>query len=246
MADPITPTTPIPSFNLNLEPNTEKPIAPKVQEPVVVEKDDRLQKEDQLVEGQTKIETIKTEPATSVVVTPVIEKPVEAPAPVIVTPVIEKPVEAPAPVIVTPVVEKPVETPAPVIVTPIVEKPVEAAITSTPTDLQKDLQIIQNIQKTQTPTTPVVPTAAPIQIPATPQANSFNLDDISTKIPAAPQMPGINTPMGNIPTAPNIPANPYDNITNYIPQIAPGQTNSAPISSIKKSSKTGTEIGVGV
>ena len=230
MADPITPTTPIPSFNLNLEPNTEKPIAPKVQEPVVVEKDDRLQKEDQLVEGQTKIETIKTEPATSVVVTPVIEKPVEAPAPVIVTPV----------------VEKPVETPAPVIVTPIVEKPVEAAITSTPTDLQKDLQIIQNIQKTQTPTTPVVPTAAPIQIPATPQANSFNLDDISTKIPAAPQMPGINTPMGNIPTAPNIPANPYDNITNYIPQIAPGQTNSAPISSIKKSSKTGTEIGVGV
>jgi len=252
MADPTTPTTPIPSFNLNLEPSTEKPVTQTAPESVEPEKDDRLQKEDQLVENQTKIEEVaetKTESAPVVEATPIIEiekimpetKIEETKPEIIEAPV----VETPAPVVQTPAPV--VQTPAPVVETsaPVVETSAPVAPSTT---LQKDLQIIQNIQ--QSPTTPAVPVApkvAPVQIPLTPPANSFNLDNISAQIPVVPQMPGVNTPIGNISTAPNIPLNPYDNLTNYVPQIAPiGQANAAPISTIKKSSKTGTEIGIGV
>ena len=186
MADSTTPQTPIPTFNLNLEPSAEtvSPIIPETVTPVsevTEKKDDRLQKEDKLVE----------------------EAVVEA-----------KPIVVDLPV--SPIVE---------------EKPVVTEVkptTPAPTDLQKDMQIIQNIQKetNQAPvaTTPaVVNTVAEMQkIPA---ANSLNLDDIKVdipKIPTAPQIPGITTP-----PVITIPQNPYDNLQKIIPQIVPGTATAA-------------------
>ena len=177
---------------------------------------------------EIKIETPVVEEIKPVVVeTPievVAEKPVESR---IETPIVEtKPVveETPvAPVVTEKPVEVKIETPAPVIVAPVTVVPEVKPAAPAPTDLQKDMQIIQNIQK-ETNQPPV--TTAPIvvntvaEMPKIPAANSLNLDDIKVdipKIPAAPQIPGITTP-----PVITIPQNPYDNLQKIIPQIAPG------------------------
>jgi hypothetical protein len=236
MADSTTPQTAIPTFNLNLEPSAD-PVSPVISEtasPVSVvpeKKDDRLQKEDKLVEEAV----IETKPIViDLPVAPVVvEKPIVEPVKTaIIEPKIEtKPVivETPVPIveskpiptkIETPVEQKPSIVAAPVITAKSViieNKP--ATVTS---DLQKDMQIIQNIQKeTNQPPVTTAPTVVNTvaEMPKIPAANSLNLDNIKVdipKIPAAPQIPGITTPPQI-----TIPQNPYDNLQKIIPQITP-------------------------
>ena len=212
MADSTTPQIPIPTFNLNLEPSADvvSPVIPEETQNSTLNTqnwwtDDRLQKEDKLVEGAV----VESKPiVVDLPVSPVIEeKPVEIK---IEAPIIEE---------IKPVV---IETPAPVVTEKTVVVEAKPA-TPTPTDLQKDMEIIQNIQK-ETNQEPVETKPAVVntvaEMPKIPAANSLNLDDIKVdipKIPVAPQIAGITTP-----PVITIPQNPYDNLQKIIPQIAPG------------------------
>jgi hypothetical protein len=91
--------------------------------------------------------------------------------------------------------------------------------------LSKDMDIIKNIQNTNTvvqASTPSNPTISSTPntidtMPKIPANNSFNLDSLQVQIPQIPQ-----STTTVIPPAPSpIPANPYDNLQKIIPQIAP-------------------------
>ncbi len=190
MADSTTLQIPIPTFNLNLEPSADvvSPVIPEeTQNPTPNTQnwwtDDRLQKEDKLVEEAV----VENKPIV-----------IDLPA----SPVVEETI---------------IET-----TTPVIEK-IEVIETKPTTDLQKDMEIIQNIQK-ETNQEPVETKPAVVntvaEMPKIPAANSLNLDDIKVdipKIPVAPQIAGITTP-----PVITIPQNPYDNLQKIIPQIAPG------------------------
>ncbi|MEI6426177.1 MAG: hypothetical protein WCO66_02370 [Candidatus Absconditabacteria bacterium] len=282
MTDSTTPQTFKPMFTLNIEPSTEVSTAPVVPEIGEKPNDDRLKKEDQLVESQIKSDIVDpiltdvgVEPKTilrgQTAETPVVEttpkvipemkiEEISAEPKTILrgqtadTPKIETTpevipevkIEETPKIETTPEIipEVKIEEAPKVEMTPevIPEVKIEEApkVETQTTNFQKDLQIIQNIQQVPVSTQPVQTVAVPIEKPVIATANSFNLDSISAEIPKpqTPPMGGITPPqIGPIPTAPNIPANPYDHLQNYIPQIAAGSTNT---------SKKTTEIGVGV
>lgn len=175
MTDPVNPQITTPIFNLNLETNAEADSdvvsEPQMKEQITPEVDnDRLQKEDELVEEHI------------------------------------KPIEAPT-IITNEITENKNEK------TDFVVKKVEEEVVPK-TDLQKDLQIIQNLETNQKE---IIQKKDEQKI----SGNGLNLDTISMELPKAWE----KTLIWNTPNTPNIQANPYDNLQKSILQESLIETN---------------------